>query len=82
MDHFIETERLYIRELLPEDEEGMFEMDSDPEVHRFVGQRPIKTHEEAHNTINFIRKQYEDNGIGRWAVIEKETNGFIGWTGF
>ena len=22
-----------------------------------------------------------DNGIGRWAIIEKNTNNFIGWTG-
>lgn len=28
-----------------------------------------------------IRQQYIDNGIGRWAIIEKKTNDFIGWTG-
>lgn len=31
--------------------------------------------------IESIRKQYFDNGIGRWAVIEKESNNFIGWSG-
>ena len=31
--------------------------------------------------IEFIRKQYQENGIGRWAVIEKETNVFMGWAG-
>ena len=28
-----------------------------------------------------IRQQYIDNGIDRWAIINKETNDFIGWTG-
>ena len=82
MGIYIETPRLYIREMLPEDAEGMFEMDSDPEVHRYVGNRPIKTIDESADVIEFVRKQYIDNGVGRWAVIEKETNKFVGWTGF
>jgi len=28
-----------------------------------------------------IRQQYIHNGIGRWAVIEKDTNHFVGWAG-
>ena len=28
-----------------------------------------------------IRKQYQENGIARWAVIEKESNLLIGWSG-
>ncbi len=43
MKIFIETERLMIRELVPEDETGMFELDSDPEVHRFLGNKPVNT---------------------------------------
>ena len=31
--------------------------------------------------IDFIRNQYVVNGIGRWAIIDKKTNDFIGWTG-
>ncbi len=30
----------------------------------------------------FIRNQYLENGIGRWAIISKENNEFIRWTGF
>ena len=81
MKIFIETDRLMIRALLPEDAEGIFELDSDPEVHRYLGNKPIKTIEQAAETIQFIRQQYLDNGIGRWAVIEKGTNTFVGWTG-
>ena len=78
----IDTERLYIREILPEDEAAMFEMDNDPEVHRFLGNNPLKTIEESRAMIAFIRQQYVDAGIGRWAVIEKSSGEFIGWTGF
>jgi len=77
----IETERLILREILPEDAEAMFEMDSDPDVHLYLGNEPVKDIEQINNVIQFIRKQYIDNGIGRWAVVLKESNEFIGWCG-
>ena len=77
----IETDRFIIRELEEYDAEGIFELDSDPEVHEFLGKKPIKTIDEAYKVIDFIRKQYVSNGIGRWAIIDKKTEDFIGWTG-
>jgi ribosomal-protein-alanine N-acetyltransferase len=77
----IETDTLIIRELEVSDAEGMFKLDSDPEVHEFLGKNPIKTIDEAHEAIAYIRKQYISNGIGRWAIIDKNTEDFIGWTG-
>lgn len=82
MKKIIETERLYFRELAESDDVGMFSLDSDPEVHEFLGKKPVKTIEEAREVIRFIRQQYIDNGIGRWAIIEKETGSFIGWGAF
>ncbi|MBS1774538.1 MAG: GNAT family N-acetyltransferase [Bacteroidetes bacterium] len=82
MHILIETPRLYIRELLPEDEKGMFEMDSDPEVHRYLGGKYSTSIDQERAYINNVRQQYIDNGIGRWAMIEKSTNEFVGWTGF
>lgn len=82
MNVFAETKRTIIRELLANDAEGMYEMDSDPEVHRYVGKTPVQTIEQSRDVIAFVRKQYLDNGIGRWAVIEKDTGDFLGWTGF
>jgi [ribosomal protein S5]-alanine N-acetyltransferase len=78
---FAETNRLLLRELLPEDVDGLFEMDCDPEVHRYLGNNPIQTKEQAAEMIQFIRQQYIDNGIGRWAMIDKQTNNFLGWAG-
>lgn len=81
MKIFAETERLILRELLPADAAGMFEMDSDPEVHLYLGNKPFNTIEESEENIEFIRRQYVENGIGRWAVIEKASQNFIGWAG-
>jgi len=78
----IETERLVIRPLNLSDEKGMFEMDSDPEVHKYIHKKPLKTIEETRDMIQFITDQYKEFGIGRWAVVEKATGEFVGWTGF
>lgn len=78
----IETDRLLMRDLMDEDVHGMFIMDSDAEVHKFLGNKPISTVAEAQNYIDLIKKQYIENGIGRWAVVEKESGDFIGWSGF
>lgn len=81
MKIFTETDRFILREILPSDIDGLFELDSDPEVHRYLGKKPVTNKEQIVEVINFIRQQYIDNGIGRWAIIDKETNDFIGWTG-
>ena len=78
----IETERLLMRDLLDKDVDGMFELDSDVDVHAYLGKEPIKTLEEAKKTIDYIRLQYAQNGIGRWAVIDKYNGAFLGWSGF
>lgn len=81
MKIFAETERLILREIMPTDVDGYFEMDSDPDVHIYLGSEPMQQREQAANAIQFIRQQYIDNGIGRWAVIDKNTNAFLGWAG-
>lgn len=77
----IETERLLLREMLPTDDLGMFELDSNPAVHLYLGNNPVKSIEKSREMIAIIRQQYLENGIGRWAVILKETGEFIGWSG-
>lgn len=82
MKMIIETERLYFRELLETDVDGIFSLDSDPEVHQYLGKKAIVSIQQAKDAIKFIRQQYVDNGVGRLAIIEKETNDFVGWGGF
>jgi ribosomal-protein-alanine N-acetyltransferase len=82
MKYHLETKRLIIREIREADLEGMYELDSNTKVHQYLGNNPIKTKEEAKNAIQFIKKQYKERGIGRFAVIEKKSGKFIGWSGF
>ncbi|MFT5581641.1 MAG: ribosomal-protein-alanine N-acetyltransferase [Lentimonas sp.] len=75
------TERLILRNLEKKDLQGMFELDSDPAVHEFLGKNPISKMSQAKETIDWVQKQYKEIGYGRWAVIEKESNEFVGWCG-
>jgi RimJ/RimL family protein N-acetyltransferase len=81
MKIFLETERLILREILPSDLDGLFELDSDPEVHRYLGNQPVKDKTQIVEIIQFIRQQYLDYGIGRWAVVDKQSKEFMGWAG-
>ncbi|GAB1856804.1 GNAT family N-acetyltransferase [Flavobacteriaceae bacterium MHTCC 0001] len=81
MTFHIETERLILRELRMTDLEGMFALDSNPEVHRYLGNKPVKTKTESETYLKSVFKQYKENGIGRWAAIEKSSGDFIGWSG-
>ncbi|NME72631.1 GNAT family N-acetyltransferase [Flammeovirga aprica] len=77
----VETERLLLRELREEDLEGIFALDSNPNVVKFIGIPPVTDRKQSLEYIQNIQGQYERNGIGRWACILKETNEFIGWSG-
>lgn len=78
---YVETDNLILRELLPEDADGMFELDSDPVVHKYLGNSPVMSIEASRDIIDTIRDQYIERGIGRWAAIEKSSGDFIGWSG-
>lgn len=77
----LESERLIFRELELTDAEAMFEMDSDPDVHLYLGNNPVKSIDEVRDVIENIQWQYKTFGIGRMAVILKESNDFLGWAG-
>ncbi len=77
----IETKRFLLRDVEEKDVQGIFDLDSDPDVHTYLGTPPIQTLDEAREIIQDIRRQYTLNGIGRWAVIDKKSSDFVGWTG-
>ena len=81
MQFYLETERLILRDVLETDVDGMFELDSSPIVHKYLGDKPIKTKDQAIHIIQFIHQQYKNLGIGRFAAIEKSSGDFIGWSG-
>lgn len=77
----IETNRLILRELRLTDLDGMFALDSNPEVHKYLGNKPVTTKAASQNILEHVIHQYKTRGIGRWAAIEKSSGDFIGWSG-
>lgn len=80
MKKILETERTYLREMTPDDAQNAFELNSDPLVIQYTGDVSFESEEEARM---FLTKydHYEKYGFGRWAVILKETNEYLGWCG-
>ena len=81
MNVHLQTNRFILRDIEETDIEGMHALESDPEVLTYLGIPPTKTLEETAKIIAYIRKQYADNGIGRWAIIDKQSDDFVGWGG-
>lgn len=81
MRFYLETERLILREFRESETEGIFELDSNAEVHKYLGNNPITTYKQAEDIITFFEEQYKERGIGRFAAFEKESGEFIGWSG-
>jgi len=76
-----ESARLRFRPLRKDDAAGMFALDRDPAVHRYLGQTPVTTIAQNREMIRFIQAQYAAHGLGRWAVLLRETDEFMGWAG-
>ena len=81
MEFILETERLYLRKINFDDVDDLFEMDSDAEVHRFIENNPVISKDQIVEVITMLNQQYYENGIARWAVVDKFTNECIGWAG-
>ncbi len=77
----LETNRLIMRPFEETDAEGLFLLDSNPEVMKYVGGIVSTEVEQSRQMIEFIQNQYKENGVGRLAVIEKSSNILIGWSG-
>ena len=79
-----DSARLHFRPLTATDAAGMFALDSDPAVHRYlggIGGHMVSTLAQSAQTIAYIEAQYAAVGIGRWAVVLRETGEFMGWAG-
>ena len=81
MKFYIETERLVLRDFEESDLDAMFQLDSNPEVHRYLGNNPIKIKADVLKRIQHVIEQYERFGIGRFTCIEKSSGDIIGWSG-
>lgn len=80
MKIILETERLYLREFIPEDGKHFFQMNNDSEVIKYTGDPPF-TDQDAANTFIKNYDAYSKTGIGRWAIIRRSDKEFLGWCG-
>lgn len=78
---YLETKRLVLRKFEEADYERLFLLDSNSEVMKYIGMPTLSKVEESKEVVKMIMQQYEDNGVGRLAVIEKESELLIGWSG-
>ncbi|WP_395047957.1 GNAT family N-acetyltransferase [Flavobacterium sp.] len=80
MNLILETERLILRPLELSDVDGFFIMNNNPNVNFYL-RNPIKSKIEAKLYIQKIINEYQKNSIARFAVILKETDKLIGFSG-
>ncbi len=76
-----ETDRFYLRRMTLADATDMFILDSNPNVHRYLGNNPVSSVEQSKTMIKDILAQYESVDMGRLAIIRKEDQAFVGWSG-
>lgn len=74
------TPRLLMRQLVEEDAEELYILNSDPEVLRYTGDVPFASVEEARAFIRHY-DQYALYRRGRLGLFLKDTGAFIGWCG-
>jgi RimJ/RimL family protein N-acetyltransferase len=69
-----------MREFREEDAEGMYELNSDPDVIRYTGDDPFVSIDAARD---FIRQYdaYDKFGRGRLTVLLKDSSEYLGWCG-
>jgi RimJ/RimL family protein N-acetyltransferase len=76
----LETERLLIRSLRVDDAEALLVMESDPDVLRYVGRKPLADVDAYRQKIQSTYLPYDEKpgGFGVWAVVEKVSGELIG----
>jgi [ribosomal protein S5]-alanine N-acetyltransferase len=78
---FLETERLILREFTEDDADRLLDLDSDPEVMRYL-LLPGLPDRAAY--VEHIRKSYRPyyvagEGHGFWAALDQSASEFLGW---
>jgi RimJ/RimL family protein N-acetyltransferase len=81
MEVVLETERLVLRRFTLDDVDALVELDSDPEVTRFItnGAATPRAEVEERVLLRFLRYYEVYPGYGFWAVIGRATGDFLGW---
>jgi RimJ/RimL family protein N-acetyltransferase len=81
VEEYLRTERLVLRRFTTDDADLLAELDSDPEVMRYItGGRPTPRDEIVNEVLPALLSYYDRfEGFGFWAAIERDTGQFLGW---
>jgi RimJ/RimL family protein N-acetyltransferase len=84
MSIFLETDRLTLRRFTPANADLLADLNSDPEVMRFIsGGQPTPRAEARDRIIPYFLDCYERfDGLGYWAAEASATGDFLGWFQF
>jgi RimJ/RimL family protein N-acetyltransferase len=83
-DIYLETRRIILRRLTEADVEHLFELDSDPDVMRYLtgGVPHTRSFIVAKAMPHYLGFYERFEAFGFWAAIEKASGAFIGWFHF
>src|ERR1041384_7991053 len=82
MKMILETDRLLVREFVESDAEALFQLNSDPQVLRFVPDKQLRSVEQAPQMLlDHPIADYRKYGFGRGACILKSSGEQIGFAG-
>jgi len=81
MKVYLETRRLILREFTEADVDNLVDLDSDPEVTRYInGGKSTPRDYISDIVMPKIMEYYKnDNGLGIWACLDKVDHAFMGW---
>jgi RimJ/RimL family protein N-acetyltransferase len=80
VDVFVETDRLLLRRFTADDLELLVELDSDPEVKRYIDGGAAVDRQDLVERLSWWLGYYDRyDGYGFWAAVEKPSGVFLGW---
>jgi ribosomal-protein-alanine N-acetyltransferase len=77
----LETDRLILRRLLPDDLDSLFALYRDPDIRRYFPEGTLSYEETKEELEWFLNGHPEHPELGLWATIHKESGRFIGRCG-
>ena len=77
----LETDRMILRRMTPNDAEAVFAYASDPEVTRYVIWETHRSIEDSRAFLDLVTSKYESGGEPEWGIVYKGDHRFIGTCG-
>lgn len=78
----METERLLLRSITPQDADAIFAIFADDEVTRYYDLYTFETIDEAAELIDYMDEAFETERQVRWGIARKQENRLLGTLGF